>query len=146
MADNANGNGNSRFKTTVDSLVNGMESFLSTKTVVGDPVHIGDTIILPLVDVQFGMGAGVFTKDKTSAGGGLGAKISPSAVLVITNGCTRLVNVKSSDWVSKLIDMAPDMVDKFKNFARKTDNRDRSEAMKAMEETIIEASKVEEDE
>lgn len=35
-----------------------MENFVSTKTVVGEAIHIGDTIILPLVDVSFGVGLG----------------------------------------------------------------------------------------
>lgn len=45
MADNS-------FHTTVESLFKGMDSFITTKTVVGDAIHIGDTIILPLVDVS----------------------------------------------------------------------------------------------
>ena len=47
MADNS-------FNNTVESLFKGMDSFITTKTVVGDAIHIGDTIILPLVDVSFG--------------------------------------------------------------------------------------------
>ena len=50
MADNS-------FHTTVESLFKGMDSFITTKTVVGDAIHIGDTIILPLVDVSFGVAA-----------------------------------------------------------------------------------------
>ena len=46
MADNS-------FNNTVESLFKGMDSFITTKTVVGDAIHIGDTIILPLVDVSF---------------------------------------------------------------------------------------------
>ena len=46
------------FGYTVESLFNGMTNFMTTKTVVGEAIHIGDTIILPLVDVSFGMGAG----------------------------------------------------------------------------------------
>ena len=45
------------FENTVGSLFRGMENFISTKTVVGDAVTIGDTIILPLVDVSFGVAA-----------------------------------------------------------------------------------------
>ena len=41
------------FKETVSSLFKGMDSFVSAKTVVGDAIHVGDTIILPLVDVSF---------------------------------------------------------------------------------------------
>ena len=63
MADNS-------FSSTVASLFKGMDSFITTKTVVGDAVHIGDTIILPLVDVSFGVGAGAFSDEKKNNGGG----------------------------------------------------------------------------
>ena len=43
------------FKDTVSSLFQGMDAFISAKTVVGDAIHVNDTIILPLVDVTFGM-------------------------------------------------------------------------------------------
>ena len=94
------------FKTSLESLFKGMDSFLSSKTVVGDPITVGDTIILPLVDVSFGLGAG-------SNGGGVGGKITPSAVLVIKDGHTKLVNVKNQDTITKILDMIPDLVDKF---------------------------------
>ena len=101
------------FNSTVESLFKGMDSFISSKTVVGDAVHIGDTIILPLIDVSFGIGAGSFNAEKQEKGaGGLGGKMSPSAVLVIHDGVTRLVNIKNQDSVSKLIDLIPEAVDK----------------------------------
>lgn len=106
MADN--------FNTTVESLFKGMDSFITTKTVVGDAIHIGDTIILPLVDVSFGVGAGAFCEDKKhNAAGGMGGKIMPSAVLVIQNGNTKLVNIKNQDGVTKILDMVPDFVNRF---------------------------------
>lgn len=102
------------FSSTVASLFKGMDSFISTKTVVGEAVHIGDTIILPLVDVSFGVGAGAFSSEhKNNGGGGLGGKITPSAVLVIQNGTTKLVNVKNQDGITKILDMIPDFVNKF---------------------------------
>ena len=102
------------FDATVSSLFKGMDSFLSAKTVVGDAVHVNDTIILPLCDVNFGVGAGAFADDKkNNAGGGMGARMSPSAVLVIQNGTTKLVNIKNQDTVTKILDMIPDIVDKF---------------------------------
>ena len=61
---------NNTFDTTVESLFKGMDSFITTKTVVGDAVTIGDTIILPLVDVSFGVGAGAFAGDKKQNAGG----------------------------------------------------------------------------
>lgn len=107
MADN-------NFNSTVESLFKGMDSFITTKTVVGDAIHIGDTIILPLVDVSFGVAAGAFSQDKKNNGaGGMGGKIMPSAVLVIQNGTTKLVNIKNQDGVTKILDMVPDFVNKF---------------------------------
>jgi uncharacterized spore protein YtfJ len=108
MAENKND-----FNETVASLFKGMDSFLSAKTVVGESVHVNDTIILPLVDVSFGVGAGAFAGDKkNNAGGGMGGKMSPSAVLVIQNGATKLVNIKNQDTVTKILDMVPDVVDR----------------------------------
>lgn len=103
------------FKETMDSLFKGMNGVISSKTIVGDPIHVGDTILLPLVDVSFGVGAGAFKGDSKEKGaGGLGGKISPSAVLVIQNGHTKLVNIKNQDAITKILDMVPDVVDKFK--------------------------------
>ena len=104
-----------KFDTTVASLFKGMDGFLSAKTVVGEPVTVNDTIILPLVDVSFGVAAGAGNgADKNKAAGGMGGKMSPSAVLVIHDGITRLVNVKNQDTVSKIIDMVPDIIEKFR--------------------------------
>ncbi len=102
------------FNGVIDSLMKGMNTVLSTKTVVGEATRVGDTIILPLVDVSFGVGAGATSQDKKNGGGGgFAGKMSPSAVLVIQNGSTKLVNVKNQDAVTKILDMIPDIVDKF---------------------------------
>ena len=53
MADN-------QFASTIGALFQGMDEFVTTKTVVGEPVTVGDAIILPLVDVTCGMAAGAF--------------------------------------------------------------------------------------
>ena len=102
------------FDSVISSLLKGMDTVLSTKTVVGEATQIGDTIILPLVDVTFGIGAGAGAGDKkNNGGGGMGGKMTPSAVLVIKDGYTKLVNIKNQDAVTKILDMIPDLVDKF---------------------------------
>lgn len=102
------------FQSTVEALFNGMDSFITTKTVVGDAIHVGDTIILPLVDVSFGVAAGAFSQEtKNNGGGGLGGKVTPSAVLVIQNGTTKLVNIKNQDGLTKILDMVPDFINRF---------------------------------
>ncbi len=114
------------FNATVESLFKGMDSFLSTKTVVGDAVRIDEsTIILPLVEVSFGVGAGAFAGEKkNNAGGGLGGKISPSSVLVLQNGSSKVVNVREQDSVSKILDMVPDIINKFTKGSKKKDDLD----------------------
>lgn len=112
MADKEN-----QFQGVVESLLRGMDSVLSTKTVVGEATTVGDIIILPLVDVSFGVAAGAGSngqKTSASGAGGLGGKMTPSAVLVIKDGATKLVNIKNQDTVTKILDMIPDLVDKIK--------------------------------
>ena len=139
MADNS-------FHTTVESFVYGWTVLSQQKTVVGDAIHIGDTIILPLVDVSFGVAAGAFSQEKKNNGaGGMGGKIMPSAVLVIQNGTTKLVNIKNQDGITKILDMVPDFVNKFtsKNdvvsedsAADQTDDAAKSAAGKEMEDIL----------
>ena len=106
--------GNNNFRETVESLFEGMDGVVSSKTVVGEAIHINGTIILPLVDVSFGMGAGAFSAEKKDKGlGGIGGRISPSAVIVIQDGKTRLVNIKNQDMITKILDMVPDVIDRF---------------------------------
>ncbi|HCM12046.1 MAG TPA: sporulation protein, partial [Lachnospiraceae bacterium] len=125
------------FNSTVESLFKGMDNFLTTKTVVGDAVKFDDgTIILPLVEVSFGVGAGAFSGDaKNNAGGGMGGKIIPSSVLVIQNGTSKLVNIKDQDSMTKILDMVPDLIHKFtkkdKNEKKQEDDLDEK-----VEETI----------
>lgn len=118
------------FHNTVESLFKGMDSFITTKTVVGEAIHIGDTIILPLVDASFGVAAGAFSQDnKNNGAGGMGGKITPSAVLVIQNGTTRLVNVKNQDGMTKILDMVPDFVERFTSKNGAADNSDNVDSV-----------------
>ena len=122
-------NNNNTFEKTVESLFKGMDSFITAKTVVGDAIHIGDTIILPLVDVSFGVGAGAFSGEKkNNAGGGMGGKISPCSILVMQNGTTKLINVKNQDAMTKVLDMVPDIINKFTAGKEETPVADAVEA------------------
>ncbi|MCL2388168.1 MAG: sporulation protein [Defluviitaleaceae bacterium] len=117
-------------------LFSNMEDFVSTKTVVGEAVHIGDIILVPLVDVTFGMATGIrdsaTTDDKTNksandiGGGGVGAKMTPSAVIAIVDGTVQLVDVKSKESVNKIIDMVPGILSKF-NFGTMFDKKDKND-------------------
>ena len=103
----------SSFNSVVNSLLDGMEGFLSSKTVVGEPVVVKDTVLIPFVDVSFGVGAGTFRGEKKDNGaGGLSGKMTPTAVLVIQNNSTRVVSIKNQDTMTKIIDMVPEIMNK----------------------------------
>lgn len=113
------------FENTVKTFFEGMEKVVSTRTVVGDPQFVGDTTIVPLVDVSFGMGAGVSNKDKKNGtAGGMNGKISPSAVLLIKDGTTRLVNVRDQDVISKAVDLVPDVVNRISSIVKDRGHKD----------------------
>lgn len=110
------------FQSKVESLFKGMDGFIHSKTVVGEAITVGDTIILPLVDVSFGLGAAALEgkdekRNKNNGGGGMGCKMTPSAVLVIQNGNTKLVNIRNQDGLTKVLDMVPDFVNRFASAA-----------------------------
>ena len=116
---------NNNFSNTVDALFKGMESIISTKTVVGEAIRVDDeTTILPLIDVSFGVGAGAFSKESrksNSGGGGLGGKISPNAVLVVRNGEARIINIKNQDLITKAFEVVPELINKAKKKNEKDD-------------------------
>lgn len=128
--------GSNSFKETVESLFQGMDSVITSKTVVGEAIHINGTIILPLMDVSFGIGAGSFNADKKEKGmGGIGGKMTPSAVIVIQDGKTKLVNIKNQDTVTKLLDMVPDVIDRFTSKDEKLSEDDVADILDSADES-----------
>lgn len=125
MADD-NKNKENDFESTVESLFKGMDSFITSKTVVGDVIKIDEeTVMLPLVDVSFGVGAGAFAdsnKKKNNGAGGMGGKITPSSVIVLKNGEAKVMPVKTTDPVTKAMDMVPDFISKFKKYREEKKN------------------------
>ncbi len=129
------------FAATVEALFKGMDHFVTTKTVVGEAVKVDDAIILPLVDVTCGMGAGSFAgTEKNNSGGGMSAKMSPSAVLVIQNGVTKLVKIKQQEALTKVLDIVPELENKIAGGKKEKISED---ALKAAEEIAAGADSAE---
>ncbi|MBR1507762.1 MAG: GerW family sporulation protein [Eubacterium sp.] len=98
---------------TVNNLFDGMDGFLSAKTVVGEPIKVNDTTLIPLVDVSFGIGAGAIGKTRSdNAFGGLGGKMSPTAVMVIKNGFVQILPVHDDSSLASVMNKIPGLVDK----------------------------------
>lgn len=125
------------FNQTVGTLFKGMDAFLTSKTVVGDPINVGDTTIIPLVDVNFGVGAGAMgnAKGTNNAGGGMGGKMSPTAVIVIQDGQVRMMPIAEESTLSKVLDMIPGVTAKVQEFMGKK-NKDKDAAVEEVVEKL----------
>ena len=131
---------NNNFSESIGSMFKGLDTLMSTKTVVGEPTFVADTIIVPLVDVNFGIAAGAWARNgsKNSSAGGMGGKMSPSAVLVIQDGKARMVSVKAEDTITKIIDMVPDIVDRVASIKNKGEKSPQEAAIDQKIEEISE--------
>lgn len=104
---------NNHFLENAEAIFKGINTFLTTKTVVGEPMTVGEATIIPLVDITCGMATGTFAEtSKEKGGGGMSAKMTPTAMLIIQNGSTKLVSIKNQDAISKILDMLPDLINK----------------------------------
>jgi uncharacterized spore protein YtfJ len=109
---------NFNFNENISTIFDKLENFLKTETVVGEPIQIGDTTLVPFINVSFGLGTGggIGNDHKGNngdgSGGGAGARMSPTAVLVIKGDKVEMLPVKKSGGLDKLLEMVPGIVDK----------------------------------
>ena len=113
---------NSNVKENLEVLFEKFKNMIKVETVVGEAVQIGDTPLVPFVDVTFGFGTGTnhntANKNHECGGGGGGAKMEPSAILVIKGDRIELFNIKGNPYSSsfdRLIGLVPDLVSKLKS-------------------------------
>ncbi len=106
------------FSESMSVIFDKLENFLKTKTVVGEPIKIGDVTLVPFINMSFGLGMGGGTGNDEKGmggeggGGGTGARISPTAVLIINGDKVELLPIKKSGGLDKLLDMVPGIVEK----------------------------------
>ena len=118
-----NGNGTAKNENTItkvmDSMLGNMEHLVGSKTVIGEPTIVGDATIIPLVDVSFGIAAGASQRDckKNGGMGGMNAKLSPSAILLIQGGHARMISVKESGSIL-ISTLRPDRYDEYPEESR----------------------------
>lgn len=116
---------NNYTRNNLETIFKSFQDMIKVETVVGEAVHIGDAILVPFVDVTFGFGSGG-TNGKgdtacASAGCGGGAKMEPTAILVIKGERVEMFSIKQDGYhasgFEKLIAMAPEIIDKMKKIS-----------------------------
>ncbi len=104
-------------KTTLGEI----EKVLGGRTVVGEPIKVGDTTIIPLLSLGFGFGGvgagtGSTTGDTSGmgGGGGAGAGVKPVAIILIDKDGARIESIKGgmATALEKLGETFPDAVAK----------------------------------
>lgn len=111
----------------MNATVEKVHEMVDANNIVGEPITTPDGVtLIPISRVSFGFGSGGGDYGKTGqqnfgGGGGAGVKIDPVAFLVIKDGTTRVmpVSVPPVSSVERIVDMAPDLVDKIGKFFEK---------------------------
>ncbi len=111
----------------VTTTLGEIEKVLGSKTVVGEPIIIGDTTLIPLISVGFGFGGGGGTGkgegkkqvegfgEGIGGGGGVGGGVKPIAVIVVDKDGARIEPIKGgmATAIEKLGETVPEMMSRF---------------------------------
>jgi uncharacterized spore protein YtfJ len=105
------------FEDLLRISVSQLEKFLTTKTVVGDPIVIGDVTLVPIQTVSFGYGTGGGEggdeKGKgTGGGGGAGANLKPIAVVAVKGTDVQVYTLGKKGVVDNIAALIPDAFSK----------------------------------
>ena len=137
-----NGNaGQGGLDSLMRSTVEKIHEMADANTIVGEPIHTPDGVtLIPISRVSFGSGGGSYgknNKDGFAGGGAAGVRIDPVAFLTIRDGVTRILPVGMApvNTVDRIVDMAPDLVDKVEGFLdRRAEKKNQSEKKAPPEE------------
>lgn len=124
----------------METMMSKIRELVDVNTIVGQPIRTVDGItLIPVSKVSFGFAAGgseFQTKNGKDGqvnpfggGSGAGVKIEPVSFLVIREGSVRMISANSGERtaVEKLIDAAPDILEKVKEYLPKK-NEESSES------------------
>lgn len=117
-----------------------LKQMIDVNTIVGEPITTADgTTVIPVSKVAFGFGAGgsEFSAkpqekpgDQVMFGGGCGGgvTVNPVAFLVVKNDSIRLLPVSNSiTTVDRIVDMVPEVLNKFNKFIADMKNKKSEE-------------------
>jgi uncharacterized spore protein YtfJ len=108
-------------KTTLGEI----EKVLGSKTVVGEPITVGESTIIPLLSIGFGFGGAGGTglvgdakktgPEAIAGGGGAGGGVRPIAIIIIDKDGARIESIKGgmASALEKIGESVPQIMEKF---------------------------------
>ena len=106
----------------LENTIAKIREMVDVNSVIGEPIVVGDTTIIPVskVSVGFGGGGSDFTKSPDAFGGGAGGgvKVQPICFLIVNGGNVRMMPVPTpaNTTADRLVEMVPDTLDKISAF------------------------------
>ncbi len=110
----------------IRTVMTEFRQIVKAETVVGEPIDIGGTVVVPVSRISFGFGAGGGgdKSDGSGSGTGGGASVEPMAFVVIQDGKAQILPVQEKEGSIKgLLDLAPDLLSKVKALKEKRDRK-----------------------
>jgi len=124
-------------KGLLDSIGSKLQDFISTKTVVGEPITVGEVTLIPLQTASFGFGSGGGDSGKQDVGGGGGAgggaSLRPIAVIAVIGNDVRMYTVGKKAALEGLVELIPDALSKV-NFGKSKEKGDKDDKNAASSE------------
>lgn len=102
----------------MENILQTLERNLNTKSIMGEPITIGEITLIPVMDLMFGYGGGSGEgKDEKSqggsgSGGGAGARLAPRAMVVIKGGEVQVVPMSKGGAMEKIVEAIPGLIEK----------------------------------
>ncbi len=107
---------------TLDNL----KALVDADTIIGTPITVGDVTLIPISKVSFGLATGgsdIPSKNPSAlfgGGGGAGVTVTPIAFISVSGTNVKMLQVNADITpVNKLIDEAPELIGKVKEFFNK---------------------------
>lgn len=111
-----------------------VKGMVDANSIIGTPITTADgTTIIPISKVSYGFASGgsdfpKSQKDAFAGGGGAGITMEPVAFLVVKDGTVRVMQINAHpNTVDKLVDSAPDVIDKINGLVSKGKDKNTSE-------------------
>ena len=116
----------SKIKNLMDTTLEKLKGMVNADVITGTPITVGEVTLIPVSKVAYGMAtggsdfAGKQRSELFGGGGGAGVTISPIAFIAVSGDKVKMLPVYNQVTnVEKALSMAPELIEKAKDFFTK---------------------------